>query len=376
MQKGESFFMTAVVFMSISRRSAAAEILSYPVLSYMIDACSCISDKIYCDATLDGIDDRASTFEDFSALCEEIKGSDRVLAVFAPEPNLSAETVKAFAESNAPAYLGRGKMRAAALVDTKEFTQNIAENDYPTVSIPDGEWLFADTPETVYAAQEQLRRRINMQHMKNGVYMVDPNSTHISPFAEIESGTVILPGCLIYGKSKIGKDCTIGPNCMLKNAVIGDNTSVNASQITDSSVGSNTTVGPFAYIRPKCKVGDNARIGDFVELKNSTIGNGTKVSHLTYIGDSDFGEKINVGCGVVTVNYDGKNKYRTTVGDNSFVGCNVNLVSPVKVGDGAYIAAGSTITEDIPENCLAIARERQTVKEGWAEKRRKDGKLK
>ncbi|MBR2473243.1 MAG: glucosamine-1-phosphate N-acetyltransferase [Clostridia bacterium] len=368
--------MTAVVFMSISRRSAAVEILSYPVLSYMIDACSCISDKIYCDAALDGIDERASTFEDFSALCEEIKGSDRVLAVFAPAPNLSAETIKAFVEGDAPACLGRGKMRAAALVEPKDLTQSIMENDFPIVSIPDGEWLFADTPETVYAAQEQLRRRINMQHMKNGVYMVDPNSTHISPFAEIESGTTILPGCLIYGKSRIGKDCTIGPNCMLKNAIIGDNTSVNASQITDSSVGSNTTVGPFAYIRPKCKVGDNARIDDFVELKNSNIGNGTKVSHVTYIGDSHFGEKINVGCGVVTVNYDGKNKYRTTVGDNSFVGCNVNLVSPVKVGDGAYIAAGSTITEDIPENCLAIARERQTIKEGWAEKRRQDGKLK
>lgn len=368
--------MTAVVFMSISRRSAAAEILSYPVLSYMIDACKDIGDKIYCDSALAGIDERTSTFEDFSALCEEIKGFDRVLAVFAPAPNLSADTVKSFAQGDAPAFLGRGKMRAAALVPIKEFTQNIAENEYPTVSIPDGEWLFAETPETVYAAQEQLRRRINMKHMKNGVYMVDPNTTHISPFAEIQEGTTILPNCLIYGKSKIGKDCKIGPNCMLKNALIGDNTEVNASQITDSSLGSNTTVGPFAYIRPNCKVGDNVRIGDFVELKNSNIGNGTKVSHLTYIGDSDFGEKINVGCGVVTVNYDGKNKFRTTVGNNSFVGCNVNLVAPVKVGDGAYIAAGSTITEEIPENCMAIARQRQSIKEGWAEKRRQDGKLK
>lgn len=368
--------MTSVVFMNVSRRSAAAEILSYPVLSYMIDACAQISDKIYCCADLNGIDNRTSTFESFSALCEEIKDCRKVLVIFAPAPNLSADTLKAFAEGDAPAYLGRGKMRAAALVEPSDLASDIAERDYPLTSIPDGEWLFAENPETLYATQEQLRRRINMSFMKKGVYMVDPNSTHISPFAEIGEGTTILPGCLIYGNTRIGRDCTIGPNCKLDNAVIGDNTKINASQINDSSVGSNTTVGPFAYIRPDCKVGDNARIGDFVELKNSNIGNDTKVSHLTYIGDSDFGDKINVGCGVVTVNYDGKNKHRTTVGDNSFIGCNVNLVAPVKVGDGAYIAAGSTITEEVPENSLAIARERQTVKTGWADNRRKEGKLK
>jgi bifunctional UDP-N-acetylglucosamine pyrophosphorylase/glucosamine-1-phosphate N-acetyltransferase len=175
-----------------------------------------------------------------------------------------------------------------------------------------------------------------------------------------------LPNCQIYGKTVIGSDCRIGPNTMLTDAVIGDGSSVNASQITSSRIGRNTTVGPFAYVRPDCCVGDNCRIGDFVELKNSTLGSGTKVSHLTYIGDSDFGSKINVGCGVVTVNYDGKNKYRTQVGDGSFVGCNVNLVAPVKVEAGAYIAAGSTITEDVDADALAIARAKQTNKPGWA----------
>lgn len=368
--------MTAVVFMNVSRRSAAAEILSYPVLSYMIDACADVSNAVYCDAGLNGIDSRASTFESLSSLCEEIKAYSKVLIIFAPAPNLSADTVKSFAEGECNTYLGRGKMRAAALVAPKDLDADIAERDYPVASIPDGEWLFAETPETVYAVQEQLRRRINMKHMKNGVYMVDPNSTHISPFAEIGEGTVILPGCLIYGKSKIGMDCTVGPNSMLKNATVGNGSKINASQISDSVIGNNTTVGPFAYIRPDCKVGNDVRIGDFVELKNSNIGNGTKVSHLTYIGDSDFGDKINVGCGVVTVNYDGKSKYRTTVGDNSFVGCNVNLVAPVEIEKGAYIAAGSTITENVPQNSLAIARERQSIKADWAEKRRKDGKLK
>jgi bifunctional UDP-N-acetylglucosamine pyrophosphorylase/glucosamine-1-phosphate N-acetyltransferase len=158
--------------------------------------------------------------------------------------------------------------------------------------------------------------------------------------------------------------------------VIGDGTSVNASQLNKCTVGKNTTVGPFAYVRPDTKIGDGCRIGDFVELKNSSIGNGTKVSHLTYIGDSDLGESINVGCGVVTVNYDGKNKYRTKVEDHAFVGCNVNLVAPVTVGEGSFIAAGSTITRDVPKDAMSVARERQKDIEGWAKRRREAGKLK
>ena len=137
----------------------------------------------------------------------------------------------------------------------------------------------------------------------------------------------------------------------------------------DSSIDEGTTVGPFAYIRPNCNVGKNVRVGDFVELKNSNIGDGTKISHLTYVGDSDVGQNINFGCGTVTVNYDGKKKYRTVIEDNAFIGCNTNLVAPVKVGKGAYTAAGSTITEDVPENSLAIARERQVVKENWTLKK-------
>ena len=129
-------------------------------------------------------------------------------------------------------------------------------------------------------------------------------------------------------------------------------------------------IGPFAYIRPNCHVGENVKVGDFVELKNSTIGAGTKISHLTYVGDSDVGERVNFGCGTVTVNYDGFTKFRTTIGDDAFIGCNTNLVAPVKVGDGAYTAAGSTITDDVPGDSLAIARTRQTVKKQWAAKRR------
>ena len=139
----------------------------------------------------------------------------------------------------------------------------------------------------------------------------------------------------------------------------------------DSEIRENTTVGPFAYVRPNCVVGSNARIGDFVELKNTNIGNGTKVSHLTYVGDSDVGENCNFGCGTVTVNYDGKKKYRTTIGNNVFIGCNSNLVAPVTLKDGAYTAAGSTITDEVPENNLAIARARQVNKETWKDRRTK-----
>ncbi|MBR5902807.1 MAG: hypothetical protein IKZ15_01135 [Clostridia bacterium] len=370
--------MTTVAFYNISRRSAAAEILSYPVISYMMDACSA-SDSFFCSCELDGIDKRTRTFDSIAGLKAAFGDDDRVLLFFAAAPTLKAETVTRLLDASAEgvALLHRGKNNVALCLPAKLLSDDVLSlGAQVQVEIPDGEWMIADTAENLYVLQEQLRRRINMGWMKKGVFLVDPNTTHISPFTTIGEGTVILPNCQLYGRCEIGADCRIGPNSMLTDTVLGDGSSVNASQITSSRIGKNTTVGPFAYIRPDCAVGDSCRIGDFVELKNSNVGDGTKVSHLTYIGDSDFGSKINVGCGVVTVNYDGKNKYRTQVGDGSFVGCNVNLVAPVKVESGAYIAAGSTITDTVPAGSLAIARQTQTVKDGWADKRRKDGKLK
>ena len=185
-----------------------------------------------------------------------------------------------------------------------------------------------------------------------------------------------MPGTILKGNTKIASGAVIGPNSLLENAVVGEGSTVNASQVYDSTIGRNTNVGPFAYIRPHCVVGDDIKVGDFVELKNSTIGDGTKISHLTYVGDTDLGKRINLGCGTVTVNYDGKNKYRCTVGDDSFIGCNTNMIAPVTIGKGSYVAAGSTITDDVPEESLAIARARQTNKPGWAADRRKKGLLK
>ena len=144
----------------------------------------------------------------------------------------------------------------------------------------------------------------------------------------------------------------------------------------ESTIGKGTTVGPFAYVRPGSQVGEKCRIGDFVELKKVTVGNGTKISHLTYVGDADLGERINIGCGTVFANYDGKHKYRSTVGNDVFIGCNTNLISPVRVADGVYIATGTTISEDVTEpESLVIGRPRQNVKPGWVKKRREDGKL-
>lgn len=217
-------------------------------------------------------------------------------------------------------------------------------------------------------AEKAMRRRINAWHMDNGVTMIDPERTYIEAGAVIGCDTVLLPGVVIEGNTVIGEDCVIGPDSRLTNVKLGNGVKFQYSTAIDSSVDDNTTVGPYAYIRPDCTIGKNVKIGDFVEVKNSNVGNGTKVSHLTYIGDSDVGERINFGCGTVTVNYDGKKKFRTVVDDDVFIGCNTNLVAPVKVGKGSYIAAGSTITEDVPENSLAIARERQINKSGWVKR--------
>lgn len=219
-------------------------------------------------------------------------------------------------------------------------------------------------------AEKIMQKRINEYHMRNGVTMRNPESVYIEDGVEIGNDTEICQNVTIKSGTKIGSDCVIGSGSMLDRAVIHDGVDVLNSVILESEVDESTHVGPFAYIRPNCHVGKEVKVGDFVELKNSNIDDGTKISHLTYIGDSDVGKRVNFGCGTVTCNYDGKKKYRTTIGDDCFVGCNTNFVSPINVGDGVYIAAGSTITEDIPENSLSIARARQVNKEGWKDKRK------
>ena len=217
-------------------------------------------------------------------------------------------------------------------------------------------------------AEAVLRNRINEKHMRNGVTIIDPASTYIEADVVIGSDSIVHPGTMLRGKTVIGEDCIIGPNADLTNTIMEDQVKVQYSVVTDSQIRKGASVGPFAYIRPGSDVGEEAKVGDFVELKNTVLGNGSKVSHLSYLGDSEVGQGVNIGCGTITVNYDGVKKYKTIIGDHAFIGCNANLIAPVSIGDGAYIAAGSTITHNVPDDALAIARERQVNKEGYAKK--------
>lgn len=219
-------------------------------------------------------------------------------------------------------------------------------------------------------AEKVLRQRVTEELMAQGVTILDPANTYIDEGVKIGQDSIILPFTFLQGETEIGSQCTIGPGCKIKNSTIGNGTEIQYSVVLDSTIGNHTSVGPYAYVRPGTVVGDQVKIGDFVEIKKSVIGNGSKIPHLSYVGDATIGKKVNVGAGTITCNYDGKNKYQTTLEDGAFIGSNTNLVAPVKVGEGAVIAAGSTITKDVPAGALGVARERQTNLADWARKRK------
>jgi N-acetylglucosamine-1-phosphate uridyltransferase (contains nucleotidyltransferase and I-patch acetyltransferase domains) len=220
-----------------------------------------------------------------------------------------------------------------------------------------------------YKEQQEKRLNIAIGHLENGVDFADIATAYIDDSVVIGKGTFIGPCVTLEGNTVIGEGCRIYQNTRIKDSKIGSDVEVQSSVIIESSVGSETKVGPFAYLRPNSNIGEKCKVGDFVEVKNSNFGDGSKTAHLTYIGDADVGENVNIGCGVVFVNYDGTNKYRSTVGDDAFIGCNTNLVSPVTVEDGAYIAAGSTVTKNVPGGALCVARAKQRNIEGWAAQR-------
>ncbi|MBN2259381.1 MAG: bifunctional UDP-N-acetylglucosamine diphosphorylase/glucosamine-1-phosphate N-acetyltransferase GlmU [Clostridiales bacterium] len=219
-------------------------------------------------------------------------------------------------------------------------------------------------------AEKIMKKRINENMMLEGVTIIDPDNTYIELDVIIGKDTIVHPGSFLRGNTVIGENCEIGPRAVIESSIIESGTSVKESQILRSHIGFNTNVGPYAYVRPNSNIGNEVKIGDFVEVKNSNIGNGTKISHLTYVGDGDVGENVNLGCGVVFVNYDGINKNRTVIEDNSFVGCNVNLIAPVTVRENAYVAAGTTVTIEVPEYSLAIGREKQRNIEDWVKRKR------
>lgn len=243
-----------------------------------------------------------------------------------------------------------GKIVAA--YQTEDFDESLGVNDRVALA----------------QANRIMRNRINHQHMLNGVSFINPEATYIDAGVKIGAETVIEPGVYLKGQTVIGSECLITAGSEIVDSKIGDHVIVKSSCIEESVVHNHVDIGPFAHLRPKAEIKETAHIGNFVEVKNAKVGEGTKVGHLTYVGDATLGKEINVGCGVVFVNYDGKNKHHTNVGDNAFIGSASNLVAPITVGDGAFIAAGSTINQDVPKDAMGIARARQVNKENYAKK--------
>jgi bifunctional UDP-N-acetylglucosamine pyrophosphorylase / glucosamine-1-phosphate N-acetyltransferase len=217
-------------------------------------------------------------------------------------------------------------------------------------------------------AERLMRLRINSNHQMNGVTLIDPQNTYIDANVTIGADTIVYPGSVLRGQTSIGSDCVIGPATELIDTVIGNGSTIRQTVAEGAEVGEECNVGPFAFLRSGTKLGKHVKIGDFVEIKNTVIGENSKVPHLSYVGDATIGSNVNIGCGAITANYDGYNKSKTEIGDNVFVGSNANLIAPIKIGSGAYIVAGSTITHNVADNDLAIARERQVNKPGYAEK--------
>ncbi|MBQ1914834.1 MAG: bifunctional UDP-N-acetylglucosamine diphosphorylase/glucosamine-1-phosphate N-acetyltransferase GlmU [Selenomonadaceae bacterium] len=219
-------------------------------------------------------------------------------------------------------------------------------------------------------AEKILRHRKNEELMAEGVTLMDPDTTFIDADVRIGRDTVIYPFTWIEGKSVIGENCELGPNVRLQNVTIGNGVTGQFTYAHDAVIDDGVILGQFVHIRPDTHLMEKVKIGNFVEVKNSNVGKGTKLPHLSYIGDCDMGANVNMGCGTITVNYDGKKKFRTVVGDNAFIGCNSNLVAPVTIEDNAYVGAGSTITKRVPSDNLAIARARQTNIAEWGDKRK------
>ncbi|MEN0647517.1 bifunctional UDP-N-acetylglucosamine diphosphorylase/glucosamine-1-phosphate N-acetyltransferase GlmU [Caldifermentibacillus hisashii] len=299
----------------------------------------------------------------------------------------ASDEEKAVKEINAGTYCFDNASLFHAL---QKVTNNNAQNEY---YLPDVIGILKDAGQTVTAfrtndfteifgindrvalaqAGKIMQQRINEKHMRNGVTIIDPEQTYIDATVEIGQDTVIYPGTMVKGNTVIGTDCIIGPNSEIVNCEIGNRTSIRQSVTHDSKIGSDVQIGPFAHIRPQSIIHDEVRIGNFVEIKKTEFGRKSKASHLSYIGDASVGSNVNIGCGSITVNYDGMNKFKTIIKDGAFIGCNSNLVAPVEIGEGAYVAAGSTITDNVPGDSLSIARARQVNKENYVKNRMKKG---
>jgi bifunctional UDP-N-acetylglucosamine pyrophosphorylase/glucosamine-1-phosphate N-acetyltransferase len=320
-----------------------------------------------------------AVFDDPAGLGRIVRGADGTIARIVEEKDANAEE-RAVKEINAGAYCFDNRKLFEALA---KVTNHNVQGEY---YLPDVIGLFKAAGEVVAGyitkdadealgvndrvalaeAERLMRSRIARKHLVNGVTIVDPANTYIDADVTIGSDTVLYPGTALRGSTHIGSDCVIGPSSEITDSTIADGAAVKHSVLAKTVVGKRTTVGPFANLRPGTRLGDDVKVGDFVEIKSATIDDGSKVSHLAYVGDAKVGKDVNIGCGVITVNYDGYSKFETVIEDNAFVGSNVNLIAPVRIGKGAFVVAGSTVTQDVGEDDFAIARERQTNKKGYA----------
>ncbi|MBD5132851.1 MAG: hypothetical protein HDT28_09770 [Clostridiales bacterium] len=286
------------------------------------------------------------------------------VVLYCDTPLITPKTVSVAIERLNTQKLNAVKLDRGCVFKTEYLVEQ--QSLYVQEATGSGEFEAVTDCESLSNITDTIRRRILRFHAGGGVIITDFNNTHIDCDVVIEKGAVIEPYNFLKGKTIVKSGAHILPGNYIENCIIGGGARIDSSRLYDSLVGAETRVGPFAYIRPNTVIGCECRIGDFVELKNCVIGDGCKVSHLTYIGDAELGKNCNVGCGVVFANYDGKNKYKSVVGSNVFIGSNANIVAPVTIADRAFIAAGSTITKQVPEHALAIARARQTLIPDWA----------
>ena len=294
----------------------------------------------------------------------------------------ASEKQKLIREINSGIFAFKGSSLKSALtkIDTNNAANELYITDTLEILVNEGKrvdsFKLRDTREILGVnsryelsiAAEILQKKINKEYMINGVGIIDPKSTYIEYGATIERDVMIYPGTRIDRKSIIKEGAEIYSST-IKNSTIGEDVLIRSSEIEDSTIGRGTTVGPYAHLRPNSHVGENCKIGNFVEVKNSNVGDGSKMSHLAYIGDADVGSGVNIGCGVVFVNYDGRDKFRAKVGDNAFIGSNANLVAPIEVEDYGYVAAGSTITKKVLKGQLSLERAAQKNIDGWVERK-------
>lgn len=308
-----------------------------------------------------------------------IRGAGGNVCAIIEEKDATAEQ-KAVREINTGAYIFRHSALKAALT---RLDNHNAQGEYYLTDVirliaEDGgkiDTISTDDPiETtgvndraqLAEAAAELYRRKARELMLGGVTIIDPANTYIDQQVTVGADTIIYPGVQLRGETHIGAGCTIDSDCIITDSTVGDNCTLIKAVLDKATVGNGANIGPFAYLRPGTRLLENVKIGDFAEVKNSVIGSGSKIPHLSYIGDAEVGSGVNIGCGTITCNYDGVNKHKTVIGDDVFIGSNTNLVAPVSVGSGAFVAAGSTITKAVSPDALAVERARQTEIAGWA----------